>query len=457
YPHGCIEQTTSAVFPQLFLDKLNDMDAAQKQDVQDNIKYALQRLMAFQLNDGGFSYWPGGNYANDWGTSYAGHFMILAEQNGYSLPVGMKNKWIRYQQNRARSWNRQAGFRNGIFYKGHELDQAYRLYTLALAGTPDLSSMNRLREVIKTSTAIWRLAAAYLLAGQASAAGDLLAGENSNVEDYNEFGGTYGSGLRDQAMILETLILQKDSKNSFVVLKEISDELNQRNWLSTQTAAWCFYAASQFIGDMNNKPEMNIQAEINGKKEDFKTSVPFIRFPVDSGDKTVSVKVQNKGEGMVYTRLLSRGTPLQDDGTGAENNMSMEIWYTDKSGNRIDPVELYQGDDLIMNVKVKHPGIRGNYENMALTGIIPSGWEILNQRLNDVPADIENNFEYQDIRDDRIYTYFDLPQNSVRTFKFRLSASYEGKFYLPAVSCEAMYDNSVYARQPGKWVEVKKR
>ena len=112
---------------------------------------------------------------------------------------------------------------------------------------------------------------------------------------------------------------------------------------------------------------------------------------------------------------------------------------------------------MFMNVKVRHPGIRANYEEMALTTILPSGWEILNQRLNDVPTDNQNNFEYQDIRDDRIYTYFNLPQNSTLTYKFQLSASYEGNFYLPAVSCEAMYDNTVYASEPGKWVVVKKR
>ena len=95
YPHGCIEQTTSAAFPQLYLGELTELSADQKHEAEDNIRHALQRLMAFQISDGGFSYWPGGIAADDWGTSYAGHFMILAEQNGYSLPVGIKNKWIR--------------------------------------------------------------------------------------------------------------------------------------------------------------------------------------------------------------------------------------------------------------------------------------------------------------------------------------------------------------------------
>ena len=64
--------------------------------------------------------------------------------------------------------------------------------------------------------------------------------------------------------------------------------------------------------------------------------------------------------------------------------------------------------------------------------------------------------QYQDIRDDRVYTYFDLQANKRKTFRVMLNASYAGRFYLPAIYCEAMYDNTINARKPGKWVEVKK-
>jgi hypothetical protein len=37
-----------------------------------------------------------------------------------------------------------------------------------------------------------------------------------------------------------------------------------------------------------------------------------------------------------------------------------------------------------------------------------------------------------------------------------LTASYAGSYYLPSVSCEAMYDHSIYARQKGQVVEVVK-
>ena len=62
---------------------------------------------------------------------------------------------------------------------------------------------------------------------------------------------------------------------------------------------------------------------------------------------------------------------------------------------------------------------------------------------------------YQDIRDDRVYSFFDLSGNGNVVVKTKLVATYPGRFYLPAVSCTAMYDATVSALVPGRWVEVK--
>jgi hypothetical protein len=37
-----------------------------------------------------------------------------------------------------------------------------------------------------------------------------------------------------------------------------------------------------------------------------------------------------------------------------------------------------------------------------------------------------------------------------------LNAAYAGKYYLPAVYCEAMYNKSISALQKGQWIEVVK-
>jgi hypothetical protein len=68
----------------------------------------------------------------------------------------------------------------------------------------------------------------------------------------------------------------------------------------------------------------------------------------------------------------------------------------------------------------------------------------------------ESPYTYRDIRDDRVYTFFDLYATQSVTYRVFLTAAYTGRFYLPAVSCEAMYDNRIYSRQKGQWVEVVK-
>ena len=89
--------------------------------------------------------------------------------------------------------------------------------------------------------------------------------------------------------------------------------------------------------------------------------------------------------------------------------------------------------------------------------MFPSGWEIHNTRMfgegsvheKDIPT-------YQDIRDDRVFTYFDIKAGESKTFVILLNAAYLGNFYMPAVYCEAMYDNNINARAPGRWVKVSK-
>jgi len=160
YPHGCVEQTTSSVFPQLYLSDVVDIDANRKAQIQNNIHAAIHKLGNFQIASGGLSYWQGNGNADDWGTSYAGHFMFEAEKKGYVLPVSFKQKWVNFQQTEAKRWRFDASQKN-------DFAQAYRLYTLALSGNVDMASMNRLRETASISNETkYRLAATYALAGQ---------------------------------------------------------------------------------------------------------------------------------------------------------------------------------------------------------------------------------------------------------------------------------------------------
>lgn len=458
YPHGCIEQTTSSVFPQLFLSDVLELNSDFKIAIDKNIKAGIERLKLFQTGSGGMSYWPGNYEADDWGTSYAGHFMIEAELKGYALPPGFLDNWKRYQRNKANSWvapNKNSAY----YYYNSDLIQAYRLYTLALAKAPELGAMNRLKENPNLSvSAKWRLAAAYAKAGQPETAKKLIDKLSYKIDPYSEMSYTYGSADRDKAMILETLTLLDIKSSSAVLVKEVSAALSSNQWMSTQTTAYCLIAVSKFAkGSGGASKEMKYNVKINSNAP----VVMNIQLPLKQIDMQLKgaapgeLSVTNNGSGVMFARVIMEGIPETGDQSDASNELVLDINYTTMEGNLIDVSKLEQGTDFIAEVQIKNPGRRGEYLQMALSQIFPSGWEIHNTRMDVAASTVKTDYPtYQDIRDDRVYTYFNIAPGTTKTFRIVLNAAYLGKFYLPTVYCEAMYDNTVNARKPGKWVQV---
>jgi uncharacterized protein YfaS (alpha-2-macroglobulin family) len=134
----------------------------------------------------------------------------------------------------------------------------------------------------------------------------------------------------------------------------------------------------------------------------------------------------------------------------------MSVAYFSTAGKKVDPLSLPQGINFIAEVTITNPGMRGPYHQMALTQIFPSGWEIINSRMSEVAQTNTqaSPYTYQDVRDDRVNTYFDLDPNHSKIFRIMLNSTYLGKFYLPAIYCSAMYDNTINARIPGMWVQI---
>lgn len=453
YPYGCIEQTTSSVFPQLYLHLVKSLTEDEKNMIQRNVKAGVERLKTFINRDGGFSYWPGHEDSDSWGTTYAGHFLIEAEAKGYYIPHDMMKRWKKYQKNKAQSW------RKNQEYSSSELIQAYRLYTLALAGEAELGAMNRLREQVLPATAAWMLAAAYVKAGQPEAARKLIEKLPIQVKPYQEMAYSYGSDLRDRAIILETLLLLNDRTTAFELVKALSEALSNPNyWMSTQTLAWSLKSVGAYAG--GEKGDLKFTYTYNGKEITANTEMTIaqVNLPMD-GMKAGNLKVVSSSKGALFARIIQEGVPARGEEEDSEKNLSISVTYTDSDGAVVDPVRLEQGTEFVASVTIYNPGLRGIYKNLAINQIFPSGWEINNLRLTgDETAGITGDVPtYQDIRDDRVYTYFDLGANQRKTFKVLLTASYAGSYYLPAVSCEAMYDNSVYARKKGRVVEVVKR
>jgi uncharacterized protein YfaS (alpha-2-macroglobulin family) len=449
YPYGCAEQITSSAFPQLYLKNLAELTPGQQNRAMENIKSTIARLQRFQNRDGSFNFWPGDGSGNDYITSYVGHFLIEAKKMGYNVGNGMLNPWMSYQKSVAVRWDSE---------RGSDLVQAYRLYTLALAGEPQLAPMNRLREQSGLSmSAASCLASAYSLAGQPEAAGKIFekfAYQSPTREMYSY---TYGSSLRSLAMKLEALIYMDEDEEAGKLALEIAREFGKEAYYSTQTTAYVLQALSKFAEQHPGGKELKFtyafdRAAGETVRTPFSTSMKEWNDPDIPGEK---LTLANEGEGDIFISVTSRGIPLQDDLPPEEKNLRVNVAYKDMEGNEVDISSLTQGRDFKALVTVSLSAMPQGQDNLALSYVVPSGWEILKRSESGFEAGYSGrDYDYQDIRDDRVYTFFHLNPGQSKTFTVFLNATYQGTFFLPAVHCEAMYDEGIYSRGAGKWVKV---
>lgn len=454
YPHGCAEQTTSSGFPQLFLADITNLTASYQQEINQNIKATINRLLQFQHSNGGFVYWPSHLKTHDWATSYVGHFLLEAKFKGYDIPVNVLSKWTSFQKKQANSWS--ASTQNSR----HDLLQAYRLYTLALANQAALGAMNRLKEKEDLSLqATWRLAAAYAVLGQKEIANEIIFGKSLEIPAYKEMGHSFGSDIRDKAMILETLTLLDQKEKAANLLTVLANALSSKQWMSTQTTAYTLTAISKFISGNTSiaQKQISYSYQLNHEKEKTvagkKSAIIKEILPIKKSENQIQLK--NNSDGVLFVKLVTKEVASTKASNDENNNLEMKVVYYDLNNNIITPEALTQGSDFKIEVTLKNNSFKGDYKQLALTQLFPSGWEIQNIRTDKTGnKHLKSTADYMDIRDDRIYYYFDLKQGEQKTFVSLLNAAYLGKFYLPSVYCEAMYDQTINAKKSGKWVSV---
>jgi uncharacterized protein YfaS (alpha-2-macroglobulin family) len=455
YPHGCVEQTTSSVFPQLALNELTDLSQEEHSTIQRNIKAAISRLYKFQQGDGGLGYWPAEGISDEWGTNYAGHFLIEASRRGYNVSGILNERWKAFQKKKANSWS--AGNSGS-----DDLTQAYRLYLLALAGQPELAAMNRMKEVLTLSVpAKWYLAAAWHMAGQKSVAAGLIKNLALSETPQRDYRKSYGSQIRNKAVTLEALAVLGKKEEAEKMASEISSLLASDQWLTTQETAFCIIALSKYYHN-ESKPYLNIEYRINkGNWNRISGSriIHSLLLDFSAGTEGI-VEIKNAGTGKVYVNTIVSGIPFSGYEKPVSAGILIKTEYKDLKGNLVNPGELQQGTDFIAEIKVENTSEYPVINQIALSCLFPSGWQIHNPRLNGDQYPLKTSQpEYMDIRDDRIYYYFDFNgiSDKQKIFRIALNASYQGNFYMPSITAESMYDNRITATVPGKWVKVTQR
>ena len=464
YPYGCLEQTISKAFPQLyFADLTRSIGAANTYFVRagdsdlnpaTNVRAALQRIEAGQLYNGSFAMWPGqadassATAADNWTTAYALHFLTEAQQAGYEVPGATLSKAIDYLTAKTNAPATEETVT--IDETGSRLVKTvasrtnlYALYALTLAGKPNRSAMNHYKANADrlTPDSRYLLASAFFRIGDTRSYSALLPKRYADPTTGRENGGSYTSPLRNLSLTLLTL-LDTDPDNAQIPLlaRQLSTGLKQAGYLNTQEAAYGFLA----LGKLARKTAGSTATAtlLAGGKTVGTFTGPDLtikRLPLGQ-----AVTVSAKGSGNVYYFAQSEGIPQSGVVAEGDNGLRVRRTFLNRDG---EPVTAFRQNDLIV-VRITLSSATGvPVENVVITDLLPASFEVENPRLmasagNEARdmAWIKNAAkpDHFDVRDDRI-NFFTTADRTEQAFYYQVRAVSKGQFVLGPVSADAMY------------------
>jgi alpha-2-macroglobulin len=467
YPYGCLEQTVSTAFPQLYLadiiklfPSVSGRNFNQGGSPGYNVQQAILKVEAMQLYNGGLSLWPQGGSADWWATAYAVHFLIEAKDAGFEVNKKVLDGALRFlaQKVKEREMETYFYFENGIM-KSRNIPRReilYSAYILALADQAPVSTMNYYKSLSAqlSSEGRYMLASAFMLAGDVKSFRSILPKAFGNEKAINEFGGSYGSYLRDRSVALNAL-LEADPNNPQVneLLKSISVEMKNARYYSTQETSFALLAIGKHARKASAS-DVSAQISVDGKVVGTYNNKD-LQLPVDINNK--SVTITTKGNGTLYYYYELSGIKITPNVVDEDNHLKVRRRFLDRNGNAINGNSFSQNDLVVVEITaMSETGT--NVENVAITDLLPACLEIENSRL---VAEREMDFmknrstpEYTDIRDDRI-SFFTTLNGNAKTFYYTVRAVSKGTFIIGAVSADAMYNGEYHSYSGSGKVSVK--
>lgn len=463
YPYGCLEQSTSVGFSQLYLDKIITLDPAENKKRMENLQAAMLKISKMQQSNGKFNYWEG-SYYHAWSDIYAGNFLTEMKRLGYlNHNADVLVRWLDAHVATANNWA-LAETSSSYVYESESLAQAFRMFVLAKGGKPAKSAMNRFVSSNKSANPLtwWLVAGSFQLSGYDSKSKEYVA-KAENLQKSQQVYSSYesfGDQGRDKAIVVEILsYMESEKKKLESYYDQMVESLNALSWTSTQTKGYAFIAAYKYFGkalNITGKIDYSVTGLRGGIKNYNHSSFEPKLIRIDKSAFGKPLTIQNKGKGRIYVYQMSRFIDNNLTKEGAASNLSINTEYYNATSKQSGSSGAKTGDDIIITIKVNNPAAIA-INDLALNLKMPAGWELINPRMYETET-VKNkgNFTYQDFKDDRVYTFFGLRPGATEVFTFKAKAAFSGDFYMPAVSCEHMYNGDIYARSSTGRVSVVK-
>ncbi len=451
YPHGCIEQTVSTAFPQIYLQDLCvNMNVNKFANPTYNVQEAIKKLNTMQLYNGAMAYWQGESYESWYGSVYAAHFLIESRKAGYEINNQVLDKLLAYMKQKVKERSTESYYYSeyeGGTYRNKSIaskEIPYSLYVLSLVGKQDIATMNYYKSNLDLLALDGRylLASAYMLSGDQAAYKAITPKSFTGEVSRSAFGGSFYSYLRDEAIALNSLIDSDPTNNQIIILsKHLSEQFRNKQYLSTQEQAFTLLALGKV---MKNKSNSILTASVSDGNKNLGTYDGSVKsFKTNANNFTLDTK----GSGLLYYFKGSEGISITGKIQEEDKFLKIRRNIYDRGGQLITNNTFKQNDLLVIELSLTNLE-GGEIENVVITDLLPAGFEIENPRISASP-DIRwiqnaSSPQYLDVRDDRINFYTNIGFTTKR-FYYIVRAVSKGRFTIAPASADAMYNGEYHS------------
>jgi len=451
YPYGCVEQTVSSVFPQLYFEELTKSvfkGTSVHRSPKDNINAAIDKLKLMQLYNGGLSYWQGGGTTSWWGTVYAAHFLTEAKKAGYEVDQSMLDLMYKYLHKQVKKKKTEIYYYNTNKKKTIvPKEAAYSIYVLALSGNSPKPEMNyyKANQDLLSTDSKYLLAAAYALSGDKVKFKDVLPADFGDESSVPQLTGSFCSPIRDQAIALNALIeSDPDNQQIGILAKHLAQNYKAKRYLNTQERAFTFLAFGK-IAKKAAKSAITATVKSDGK---VVGTLSGNSLTLNTKELTSdNITIEAKGKGTLY--YFSEAEGISTTGSYIQEDKFIQVRrnFYDRKGNKITGNSFKQNDLVVVELVLK--GLHSStVENVVISDLLPACFEVENPRLatsGSLPMMKKASYAANiDFRDDRV-NLFASAKVKEKYFYYTVRAVSVGEFVLAPIAADAMYNGEYHS------------
>jgi uncharacterized protein YfaS (alpha-2-macroglobulin family) len=256
-----------------------------------------------------------------------------------------------------------------------------------------------------------------------------------------ETGGTFNSGVRTNAIMLDVLTeLRPDSPSAAALAKSLIEDSKIGRWYTTQDNAFALMALGKYFRHQKT-PDFTGTVEIEGDASYQITEDDFRLIRDNLAGKKVNISIE--GEGDCYYYWQSSGIPTVNAPEEYEKGIKVSRTYLDVDGDPLDLTNVPLGTQVVCQISAK--AVDKKLENVVISDLLPAGFEIENPRLKTTPLLSwlprgETRVDNEDIRDDRLLLFTELRPGKTFEYYYSLRAVCAGEFKIPPIAAECMYN-----------------